>query len=348
MPFLGQNEHVEPMLAQPRASLPRGDMWSYEFKWDGIRALVDIRDGQLRITTRNGNDVTVAYPELQFMATLRADALIDGEIVAFDGAVPSFTRLQLRMHLRDRQQIAELVPSVPVHFIAFDLLRLDGVDLTAQPLSQRRELLNALAKLSDAQLMPCSVSPVFDDGDSTLQVAQSQGLEGVVAKLTSSRYTPGKRGGDWIKVKLSKHAELVVIGWEAATQFPDRLTSLVLGYYGPSGMTTENTEPENTEPENTEPENGGRERMHLAGKVSSGLDEATARRLRDVLVVSPHPFDAGFRSPGRIVTWVEPTVVVEVSYTEWAADGRLRHPVLLGIRTDKQPQQVRKEVLYGQ
>jgi bifunctional non-homologous end joining protein LigD len=328
MPLLGQNGQVEPMLAQARASLPRGSAWSYEFKWDGMRALLDLRDGRIRITTRNGNDVTVAYPELQVLTGLRDDAVIDGEIVALDGTVPSFERMQQRMHLRDKHQIAEVARDVPVHLIAFDLLRLDGTDLTGLPLSERRLLLGELAKIDEGAPRSWSVSPVFDDADSTLQVAKDQGLEGVVAKLNTSRYIPGQRGSNWVKVKLSKHAEFLVIGWEAAADNPSRLTSLVLGYY------------------EADPSDSG-VALRLAGKVSSGLDDALTRRLQGSLVRAKGPHDLGLHSVARIVTWVEPTIIVEVSYTEWSQDGRLRHPVLMGLRTDKNPQDVTREVTYG-
>jgi len=303
-----------PMLATPGTVLPGGPGWAYEFKWDGVRALVNVTAGQVRIHSRLGNEVTVAYPELAGLGVDIDDALVDGEIVSFVDNRPSFGQLQLRMHVRSAKQAAELVEQAPVSFIAFDLLRLFGVDLTDRPLAERRATLERLA----ADHPQWTVSPSFDDGPATESAARAHGLEGVVAKRLSSRYRFAHRTNDWVKVKFTQGGEFVVVGWEAdAADGSATLSSLLLGYYDG-------------------------DELRFAGKVGSGLSGRESAQLKRRLVtragsalaeVPPH-------SPGRVATWVEPEVVVAVTYSHWADDGRLRHPVFVGIRTDKDAREV--------
>ena len=306
-----------PMLATAGSVLPSGPGWAYEFKWDGVRALVSVTAGTVQITSRLGNNVTVAYPELAGLGADIEDALVDGEIVAFDAGRPSFGRLQLRMHVRVARQAAQLATEVPVSFIAFDLLRLYGVDLTARPFAERRATLERLA----ADHPQWTVSPSFDDGRATEQAARTHGLEGVVAKRLTGRYRPGTRTADWVKVKFRQDGEFIVVGWEAdAVDANATLSSLLLGYYDG-------------------------DMLRFAGKVGSGLSghyvAELSRRLRArtnsaLAELPPH-------SPGRAVTWVEPEVVVEVMYSHWADDGRLRHPVFVGVRDDKPAREVARD-----
>jgi bifunctional non-homologous end joining protein LigD len=304
------------MLATPATQLPVGAGWSYEFKWDGVRALVEVSGGQTVIRARSGNDITVAYPELDGLGVELDDALLDGEIVAFQDGRPSFGLLQSRMHVRSAAKAAALVAQAPATFIAFDLLRLYGVDLTARPLQERRETLTRLA----AGREHWTISPSFDDGPATEMAARQHGLEGVVAKRSEGIYTPGRRSPEWLKVKFITRSEFVVIGWEADAGTPADLSSLVLGYYADGAL-------------------------QLAGKVGSGLSRRSAGELRRRLRPSPR---SGLSiavpiSPGRTINWVVPEVVVEVGYTEWGADGRLRHPVFAGVRTDKNAGEVGRD-----
>jgi bifunctional non-homologous end joining protein LigD len=165
-----------------------------------------------------------------------------------------------------------------------------------------------------------TLSPLFDDGPATEAAAREHGLEGVVAKRDASRYRAGTRGSEWLKIRFLHRDEFVVVGWEADRDRPDTLSSLLVGYYDGTELT-------------------------FAGKVGSGLTQRTASQLRNTLVRAPSCRLATLpeASPGRIVTWVEPTVVVEVSYTEWAADGRLRQPVFAGLRPDKRPTEVHRD-----
>jgi bifunctional non-homologous end joining protein LigD len=306
-----------PMLATAGSVLPSGPGWAYEFKWDGVRALVSVVAGAVQITSRLGNNVTVAYPELAGLGAGIEDALVDGEIVAFDEGRPSFGRLQLRMHVRVARQAAQLSAEVPVSFIAFDLLRLYGVDLTGRPFAERRATLERLA----ADHPQWTVSPTFDDGSATEQAARAHGLEGVVAKRLTGRYRAGTRTADWVKVKFRQGGEFVVVGCESdAVDASATLSSLLLGYYDGDVL-------------------------RFAGKVGSGLSGRyvgeLSRRLRPrsdaALAEVPSP------SPGRAVTWVEPEVVVEVTYSHWADDGRLRHPVFVGVRDDKPAREVARD-----
>jgi bifunctional non-homologous end joining protein LigD len=305
---------LTPMLATAGSVLPSGPDWAYEFKWDGVRALVNVIAGTVRITSRLGNEVTVAYPELAGLGNDIEDALVDGEIVAFVDNRPSFGQLQLRMHVRSARQAAALVADAPVSFIAFDLLRLYGVDLAARPFAERRATLERLA----GDHPQWTVSPSFDDGAATEAAARTHGLEGVVAKRLSSRYRFGHRSHDWVKVKFTQGGEFVVVGWESDAQDGSMtLSSLLLGYYDG-------------------------DEMRFAGKVGSGLSARESAHLKRRLARRPGPAVTPVppHSPGRVVTWVEPEVVVAVTYSHWAEDGRLRHPVFVAVRTDKHAREV--------
>jgi bifunctional non-homologous end joining protein LigD len=296
------------MLATAVTTLPSGDGWAYEFKWDGVRALLDVSDGGVRLQSRAGNDVSGGYPELLAQADGIEDALLDGEIVAFDEGRPSFERLQQRMHVRGRADVARLAHEVPVTYVVFDVLRRYGVDLTARPYSERRATLERFG----AEHEDWTVSPSFDDGPATLEVARAHGLEGVVAKRTASLYRPGVRSDDWRKLRLLRSGEFVVLGWEAAPEHPGTLSSLVLGITTDDGLL-------------------------YAGKVGSGLTGRLAARLKEMLIERARPVVPDIpRGPrARLVHWVEPAVVVDVQFTMVTSDGVLRQPVFRGIRTDK-------------
>ena len=296
------------MLATAVTALPSGDGWAYEFKWDGVRALIDVNEGGVRVQSRAGNDITGGYPELVAQAEGIEDALLDGEIVAFDEGRPSFERLQQRMHVRGKADLARLVQDVPITYVVFDVLRRYGVDLTARPYTERRATLERFG----AEHPDWTISPSFDDGPATLEVARAHGLEGVVAKRTASLYRPGVRSDDWRKLRLLRSGEFVVLGWEAAPEHPATLSSLVLGITTDDGL-------------------------RYAGKVGSGLTGRLSARLKSMLTGRKQPVVPGIpRGPrSRLVHWVEPEVVVDVQFTMVTSDGVLRQPVFRGIRTDK-------------
>jgi bifunctional non-homologous end joining protein LigD len=296
------------MLATAVGSLPSGEGWAYEFKWDGVRALLHVTDRGARLISRQGNDVSAGYPELVAQAADVGDAVFDGEIVAFVDGRPSFERLQARMHLRGKAEVARMAVECPVTYVLFDVLRRFGVDLTDRPYSERRATLERFA----SEHPDWTLSPSFDDGPATEEVARAHGLEGVVAKRLDSRYRPGVRSDEWRKLRFVRAGEFVVIGWEAAPEHPNTLSSLVLA------MTVDGT-------------------LRYAGRVGSGLAGRMATQLKGMLTERPDPPVADVPPPirGRRLRWVEPAVVVDVQFQMWTDDGRLRAPVFRGIRTDK-------------
>ncbi len=249
---------MRPMLAVA-GSLPEGPDWSYEMKWDGVRALADVTAEGLRMTSRSGSEVTVAYPELHGLAEAAEDALLDGEVVAFADNRPSFAALQPRMHVRNTAQARRLAGSTPVSYLIFDVLRLYGVDLTDRPYAERRATLDRLALDGPHWAVP----PTFDDGPATITACRAQGLEGVVAKRLRSPYRPGVRSPEWVKVRLSRGQEFVVAGWQKGSGGrTGSIGALVLGYY----------------------EDGA---PVYAGQVGSGFTDASLDLLADGLLPLP-------------------------------------------------------------
>jgi bifunctional non-homologous end joining protein LigD len=307
------------MLASAATAIPDGADWVHEVKWDGMRVLADVRDGVLSLTSRAGNDVTASYPELAGLADLYDDMLLDGEVVALDGGRPSFGALAERMHVKDRRKAERLAATRPVTFMAFDLLRLYGSELTAQPLSARRELLERL----DLDGRHWQVPPVYDDGHQLFEATLEQGLEGVVSKRLSSPYLPGRRSPDWLKSPHRATLSAVVGGWRPEkTNDSGRLGAVLLGV----------------------PDGGGGWRY--AGKMGSGIAGRAATQLAAAL--APHtrtssPFSDEVPRIDRVgATWVDPVVVVEARALEVTRDGRLRQPAYLGIRTDLTPEDLQE------
>lgn len=304
---------MQPMLATRADRVPTGDAWVHEVKWDGIRALVDVTPAGVRVWSRNENDVTAAWPELQGLAGLGRDCLLDGEIVALGDGVPSFGQLADRMHLRDPRRVARLAETRPVTLLAFDVLRLDGRDVTYRPLSERRALLGDLGLDGASWQVP----GWYDDGPALLQAAEDQGLEGIVSKRLSSVYRPGVRSKDWLKFPIRPTGSFVVGAYRFETGSDRRLGSVLVG----------------------EPVAGSG--LRFCGKVGSGIAGRRGQALLDLLRGSERgdpPFDARLDRALTIGSvWVEPRVVVEVQYLARTRDGRLRQPAFLGVRSDLDP-----------
>jgi bifunctional non-homologous end joining protein LigD len=317
VPVLPRN--LQPMLASPGPLPPDDGSWVVEVKWDGVRVLVAVEGGDLRITSRAGNDVSAAYPELAGLVdAVSGPLLLDGEVVALDSAGRSdFGRLQSRMHVR--RPSPELVRSVPVVLVAFDVLH-TAEPLLATPWSQRRAVLDGLALAGPSW----QASPVFErDGRAVLDATRAQGMEGVVAKRRDSRYEPGRRSDCWVKVKHVRRQSAVVAGWKPGEGGRSgRLGSLLLGVQGASGL-------------------------EFAGHVGTGFTEATLRMLGERLAPlrrTTSPFAAAVpREHARSAVWVEPVLVCEVEFTEWTRDGRLRHPSFKGLRDDVDAAAVERE-----
>jgi bifunctional non-homologous end joining protein LigD len=307
------------MTARVVDTLPEGDDWTYEVKFDGYRALL-MKDGdRLQIRSRNDKDLTHAYPSIAIAGRrLHArQAVVDGEVVAVDAhGRPSFQALQHR----------SAHPGHAIVFYAFDLLHLDGTDLMAAPLHERRARLPAVLNESGILLS-------VDLPGTTRQViaaVTSLGLEGVIAKRATSRYTPGERNTSWVKLKLDRQQEFVVGGYRPGSYGVD---ALLVGYY----------------------ESG---ELRFAGKVRAGFTPHVRREVFAQL----KPLETG-RCPfvdlpssktshwGGGVTpeqmaemhWLKPKLAAQIRFVEWTADGHLRHAAFLGLRTDKAARDVRRE-----
>ncbi len=308
-----------PMLATATDALPTGDEWAAEVKWDGIRAGALLVDGGLRLITRNGNDVTVAYPELAGLAaSIGRDALLDGEIVATDAAGnPSFERLQQRMHVRDQVAIARLADEIPVAYLSFDVLELDGLPRVDETWHARRGALESLGVAG-----PCWQTPPVSVGGATtlFELTEARGLEGVVAKHVESRYEFGRRSRMWRKVKHFHTGDFVVGGYEPGTRGrANTIGALLLGVY--DGDT-----------------------LVFAGEVGTGFTHATLAILHEALerIRRPtSPFAAGIMPP-RGAVFVEPVIVVEVRFAHWTDAGVVRAPSFRGVRADIDPRSVER------
>ena len=300
---------MRPMLASSGTRVPSGPQWVHEIKWDGIRVLAEVDGGRLWLWSRNENDVTMAYPELQGLAGIGHDVLLDGEIIAFSDGVPTFAALADRMHVRNARRAATLAQTNPVTLVAFDLLRLDGEDLTGRPLSERREALLSLG-LDDPRWQ---VPATYDDGLMLMEVTAQQQLEGVVSKKRDSRYHFGRRTTDWLKFPHRNTESYVVGGWRLETDSSSRLGALLVGEPGPDGLS-------------------------YRGRIGSGLAGREGQRLLELLT-SLHsdrsPFcDEVPRVDAAGTTWVRPELVVEIACLGVTRGGRLRQPSYQGIRSD--------------
>lgn len=315
-----------PMKAT-NGDLPLGDGWTYEVKWDGMRALCFVDGDHLRVQSYNERDVTVSWPELTGLpdALPASAALLDGELVATDDqGRPSFGLLQQRMHVTVPLEVAARAAEVPVAYVVFDLLHLDGHDLCELPLADRRRLLDQVLDPGPRW----RVSPLHDDGPVLLDAAKARGLEGVVAKRVDSRYEPGKRTRSWIKVKVRLRQEMVVGGWlPGEGNRTGRIGALLVGYHDAPG-------------------DGGP--LRFAGRVGTGFKDTELTRLGALfaeLATEECPFDP---LPPRAEIlrgprWLRPELVAELEFGEWTHDDRLRHPSYLGLRDDKPAGEVTKD-----
>lgn len=308
---------LRPMLATA-GPLPADDgRWSYEVKWDGVRALVAVEDGRVRLTSRAGNDATGSYPELVTARSPDQDLLLDGEVVALDGSGrPDFGLLQARMHVDC--PTAALRAQVPVALVLFDVLHAGGRRLLAETYDLRREVLDCLGLDGGSWQVP----PAFPgDGAALLTSTAAQGLEGVVAKRRDSRYEPGRRSADWVKVKNVRRQSAVVVGWQPGQgRRTGALGSLLLAVQEPAGLA-------------------------FAGHVGTGFSGAVLRQLQDLLapLAVGQPACAVPREHARTARWVNPDLVVDVAFTAWTREGRLRHPSYEGLRDDLDPAEVVRE-----
>ncbi|WP_433756536.1 non-homologous end-joining DNA ligase [Nocardia sp. CA-135398] len=301
------------MLAVPGALPSDDDRWAYEVKFDGIRALAYVAGG-LRLVSRNGNDITAAWPELAGLAPAAPPFVLDGEIVVFDAAGrPSFEALQPRIHQRGPAAIRTLAAAVPAIYMIFDLLHIGDRPLVDLTYEQRRELLDRISPHGPHW----RVSPQLHGcGADVLTESRRLGLEGIVCKRLDSPYLPGRRNPAWIKVKNARDQEVVIVGWKpGAGRRTGHIGSLLMAVYDDTGKLT------------------------YIGNVGTGFTQVMLNDLRaklQPLQRNTAPVDA----PVVDVIWVEPELVGEVTFAEWTGDGRLRHPSWRGLRPDKTPREV--------
>jgi bifunctional non-homologous end joining protein LigD len=310
-----QPDWTAPMLARLTDKRFSDPAWIFERKFDGERALGFRAGDRVRLLTRNRNDVGDTYPELvAALADQRcSDIIVDGEIVAFEGAVTSFSRLQQRMQIKDADEAR--ASGVAVYWYLFDLLHLEGHGVTALPLRTRKSLLKRALDFDDPLRFTLHRNA---EGEACYRAACEKGWEGVIAKRAQSPYRHS-RSGDWLKFKCVRGQELVIGGFTAPQGSRKGFGALLVGYYDGDDL-------------------------RYAGKVGTGYDDETLIRLHDRLAGMTRdasPFASAVDEAD--VTWVRPELVGAFGFTEWTDAGKLRHPRFLGLRRDKDARDVVRE-----
>jgi bifunctional non-homologous end joining protein LigD len=315
---MSQPDWLEPELATLTADRFSDPAWLYERKFDGERCLA-FRDGdQLRLMTRNQQQVTGTYPEIAeaLRAQRASDFVVDGEVVAFDRDQTSFSRLQRRLGVRD--PAVALRAEIPVYIYLFDVLWADGRDVRGQPLLERKQVLGDLLSFGG----PLRFTEHRDtDGEAYYREACQLGWEGIIAKRGDAPYRAG-RSRDWLKFKCLNGQEFVIGGYTDPQRSRVGFGALLLGYYDGEG------------------------RLCYAGKVGTGFNRETLTSLHEALAADEQPaapFEPVRSLPRSRVHWVTPKLVAQVGFSEWTTDGELRHPRYQGLRRDKNPDQVTRE-----
>jgi bifunctional non-homologous end joining protein LigD len=296
-----------PMLATLTDTPPAGDAWAYELKYDGFRAVCAIVDGSIAMWSRNELDLAPRFPAVAaaLSKVKGPEMVIDGEIVVLDEqGAPRFQLLQQG----DRREI----------LIVFDILWLDGQDLRKRTYDERRKILEKTLKRTPAAIKVSE--KITTSGAEALERAKKSGWEGIIAKRRTSVYEP-RRSKEWLKIKAINEQELIVVGWNPSTHSSKEVGSLHLAVMGDDGA------------------------LHYAGKVGTGFSAKQRVWWKDELSKDVVPQSVAKDAPRvKVATWVKPRFVVQVAFTEWTADNRLRHPAFLGIREDKKVSEVVKEV----
>lgn len=304
-----------PMLARLTHDHFSDPDWIFERKLDGERVLA-FRDGnRVRLLSRNRKELSETYPELAEAVASQAadDFVVDGEVVAFDGKVTSFSRLQGRMQTRDKE--AARNSGVAVYYYVFDLVHLAGQGLEQLPLRSRKALLKKALSFSNRLRFSAHRN---ERGEELLKDACQRGWEGLIAKRADSSYQHS-RSSDWLKFKCTAGQELVIGGYTAPKGEREGFGALLLGYYEDDAF-------------------------RYAGRVGTGFDDELLRRLKkkmDRISRETSPFDDEVKEDD--VTWMTPKLVAEIGFTEWTDSGKLRHPRFLGLRRDKSAREVVRE-----
>jgi bifunctional non-homologous end joining protein LigD len=303
---------IEPMLSDTAVKPPKGDDFLYEIKWDGIRALISLEDGKIKIKSRNQNDITLQFPELDlgdkaFRATC---GLFDAEIVSLDNVgKPVFKKVINRLMSSGETNIQKLSKTSPVYCYIFDCLYLDGRPLINDPLWKRKEWL----KDSIRHDTPYRLSEIMEDGDSLFEASKQHGLEGIMAKRKDSKYLPGKRSDNWLKIKVRSASEVVIIGYTKGKG--DRSQT-----FGALHIAERI-----------------KDELHYRGKVGTGFDDAMIKEILKTLKGISEikkPKVVGSVLDEKISKWLSPEVVAEVSYSRLTPDKMFREPVFVRLRPD--------------
>lgn len=293
--------------------------WAFEMKWDGVRAIAEVRggstkQGEVRLFSRNGVDISVSYPELdELLQAVQGDAVLDGEIVALDKrGRPDFSLLQGRMHLRKKADVDKAAANIPAKFMVFDILEADGESLMRKEYVERRETLENTVDANDTIQVP----PAFDgDLAAAMESSAKLGLEGVMAKKRDGRYSPGVRSRTWLKLKHHRAQEVVIVGWRPGHgSRARRVGSLLMGV--PDG-----------------------DSIRYVGRVGTGFDERALDEMLPRLKKLARKTSAVDDVPAadaRDAVWVSPKLVGEVEFAEWTPTRRLRQPSWRGWRPDKE------------
>lgn len=315
---------IYPMLAESVSRPFDGKDWLFEIKWDGYRAIAFIENGKTLLVSRNQNDLTPRYPELKDMARLLKGktAILDGEVVALDAeGKASFSLMQQRTGFRPGRPRAGGDPTVQVMYYAFDLLYLDGYDWRRVPLVERKRKLASVLESGDG----VRYSDHFEEhGKALFDIAKQKGLEGIVAKLRNSCYEE-HRSSAWLKIKIRRQLEAVIGGYTETKGSRTHFGSLVLGLYDKQ------------------------ERLIHVGQAGSGFNQKSLAEIFAVLKkleTNKNPFYGDVEAL-RKVSFVKPELVAQIEYAEWTggtntgSGPKLRAPVFLGLRDDKDPKECR-------
>jgi len=301
---------IKPMLAESRETPFDSDDHVYELKWDGTRAIGFVRDG-LRFQNRRLNFIETRYPEIRVLT--KTDAILDGEIVVMDGALPSFSTLQEREQASDRIRIEYLSRSLPATYVVFDVLYVEDREVMSRPLSERKGFLKDLVEPNDHVVLSDYIE---GRGTDYYRAVVARGLEGIIAKRKGSRYHPGQRSRDWIKIKKKATLDCLICGVTVGEgERRDTFGSLVLGAYHEGQL------------------------VHM-GRVGTGFSESLRRSLAARLkaMEAPCPFRDTPELEVPIAYWTKPALVCEVHFLEFSKDRHLRAPSFSRLREDKNPQ----------
>ena len=304
---------IEPMLADRMSSVPKGEEYLYEVKWDGIRAMITLEDGQVRIRSRNNNDITAQFPELQvgdkaFRATC---GLFDAEIVCLDKAGrPDFKKVIHRLMSTGETNVQKQSKASPAYCYVFDCLYLDGRPLVNDPLTRRKEWLKDAIK-TDSNYR---VSEIIEDGASLFEAAKEHGLEGIMAKRSDSKYYPGRRTDGWLKIKVRQTSDCYIVGYtEGKGNRQSTFGALQIA------------------------EKVGSD-LHYRGKVGTGFDDSMMKEILAMLKKQKNAAQPAMKGgkvvDEKITTWIGPSLVAEISFAQLTRDQMYREPVFVKLRPD--------------